>query len=82
MDSAVEICLVCQTPLDPDEEVIQAVHGSSVDVGGDARTHRQTAYVHVGEDAQVIALGGWTISGRGRLRDLTSRDVTESSDRL
>ena len=80
MNTAVHVCLVCETPLDPDDEVIQAVHASSV--GGDGMTHRQTAYVHVGEDAQVIALGGWTISGRGRLRDLTSRDVTESSDRL
>ena len=82
MDSTVQICLVCQTPLDPDEEVIQAVYGSPSDAPGEGMAHRHTAYVHVGEDAQVIALGGWTISGRGRLRDLTSKDLTESSDRL
>jgi hypothetical protein len=29
-----------------------------------------------------MALGGWMITRRGRLRDLTSKDVTESSDRL
>ena len=82
MDSTVQMCLVCQTTLDPDEEVIQAVSDSSGDARGEGMAHRPTAYAHVGEDAQVIALGGWTISGRGRLRDLTSRDVTESSDRL
>ncbi len=73
MDDAVQMCLVCQTPLEPDEEVIQFVHGSSAG---------RTGYAHIHEDAQVMALGGWTLAGRGRLRDLTSRDVTESSDRL
>lgn len=73
MDNAVQMCLVCETPLDPNDDVIQFVHASS-----DGRT----AYAHIDEDAQVMALGGWTITRRGRLRDLTSRDVAESSDRL
>jgi len=82
MDDAVQMCLVCQTPLDADDEVIQAVHGSSGDVEGQRRSDERAAYAHVGEDAQIMALGGWTIVGRGRLRDLMSRDVTESDDRL
>ena len=82
MDNAVQMCLVCQTPLDPDEDVIEAIHGSSDYVGGGAGAAGRTGYVHFDEDAQVMALGGWTISRRGRLRDLTSKDVTESSDRL
>jgi hypothetical protein len=73
VDNAVQICLVCETPLDPDDDVIQFVHTSS-----DGRT----GYAHIDEDAQVMALGGWIITRRGRLRDLTSKDVTESSDRL
>ena len=73
MDNAIQICLVCETPLDPDDDVIQFVHTSS-----DGRT----GYAHIDEDAQVMALGGWIITRRGRLRDLTSKDVTESSDRL
>ena len=73
MDNAVQMCLVCETPLDPDDDVIQFVHTSS-----DGRT----GYAHIDEDAQVMALGGWMITRRGRLRDLTPKDVTESSDRL
>ena len=73
MDNAVQMCLVCETPLDPDDDVIQFVHTSS-----DGRT----GYAHIDEDAQVMALGGWMITRRGRLRGLTSKDVTESSDRL
>lgn len=82
MEDAVQMCLVCQTPLDPDEEVIGAIPGSSGDVGGPWGTDGRAAYAHVGEDAQIMALGGWTIVGRGRLRDLMARDLTESSDRL
>lgn len=82
MDDAVQMCLVCQTPLEPDEEVIAAFRGSSGDVGGQRSADGRAAYAHVGEDAQIMALGGWTIVGHGRLRDLMSRDVTESSDRL
>jgi len=67
------MCLVCETPLDPDDDVIQFVHTSS-----DGRT----GYAHIDEDAQVMALGGWMITRRGRLRGLTSKDVTENSDRL
>jgi hypothetical protein len=80
VNDAVQMCVVCQTPLEPDEEVIQAVRRPS-DHGGDV-VGRQTVYAHVGEDAQVMALGGWTITGRGRLGDLTSRDLTESTDRI
>jgi hypothetical protein len=82
MDSAAQMCLVCQTPLDPDDEVIQAVHGSPADLGGQGAGYTRASYAHLDEDAQIMALGGWTIVGRGRLRDLTSRDVMESSDRL
>lgn len=73
MDNAVQMCLVCETPLDPDDDVIEFAHTSSAG---------RTGYAHIDEDAQVMALGGWSITRRGRLRDLTSRDVTESSDRL
>ena len=73
MDNAVQMCLVCETPLDHDDDVIQFAHASS-----DGRM----GYAHIDEDAQVMALGGWTMTRRGRLRDLTSSDVTESSDRL
>ena len=80
MNDAVQMCVVCQTPLDPDEEVIQAVRVPSDHVRGGGG--RQTVYAHVGEDAQVMALGGFTVASRGRLRDLTSRDLNESADRL
>jgi hypothetical protein len=73
VDNAVQMCLVCETPLDPDDDVIEFAHASSAG---------RTGYAHIDEDAQVMALGGWSITRRGRLRDLTSRDVTESSDRL
>jgi hypothetical protein len=82
MNSTAQMCLVCETPLDPDEDVIWAIQDSYDHVGGRDVQVKRTGYAHVDEDAQVMALGGWTVMGRGRLRDLTSRDVQESSDRL
>jgi hypothetical protein len=81
-NTVIHTCLTCGTVLDPDEEVVRAIQDSFDDVGGQEVSHRQTRYVHVGDEAQVMALGGWTIMDRGRLRDLTSRDVIESQDRL
>jgi hypothetical protein len=81
-NSVVHTCLTCGTSLDPDDEVVRAVQQSFDHVGGKEVGLKQTRYVHIGEEAQVVALGGWTLMDRGRLRDLTSRDVSESNDRL
>jgi hypothetical protein len=80
--SVVYTCLTCGTPLDPDDEVVGAIQQSFDHVGRKGDAHKESRYVHAGEEAQVVALGGWTLMDRGRLRDLTSRDVSESQDRL
>jgi hypothetical protein len=82
VNSAVHMCLICETPLDPDDEVIWAVRDPSDVIDGEMAAHKHPDYAHVDEEAQVMALGGWTVMGRGRLSDLTARDVQESADRL
>lgn len=69
MSSVVHLCLVCQSGFDPDDEVIRATHTSSETVGGEVISRHETRYAHVEEEQQVLALGGWTVSERGRLHD-------------
>ncbi|HET9084427.1 MAG TPA: hypothetical protein VFN41_08480 [Candidatus Limnocylindrales bacterium] len=69
MSSVVHLCLVCQSGFDPDDEVIRAVHTSFEKVDGQEIGNEEIRYAHVNEEQQVQALGGWTVTDRGRLHD-------------
>ena len=70
MSTVAHVCLVCQSGFDPDDEVIRAVHTSTDMVGGQEISRTETRYAHVDEEQEVLALGGWMITGRGLLHDL------------
>lgn len=69
MSSTGNLCLVCQSGFDPDDEVLRAVRTSSEIVDGQEISREETAYAHVGEEQQVAALGGWTVVGQGPYHD-------------